>query len=234
MGGGAHVSAGGRLSLGSASGGSVKLYANTAMVSGGGVSVKSATVWVLGAVSLSGNKASGNAVDGYGNGGGVYVTTSYHDDNPVEFNWDWPPVYPGAGWGAASLYNEDGNLLSYVSSFSVNNNEANRWGGGVYAGISPPWYGSIPPSNMCAAVIMVQNGSISGNTAGTRANTSTCFPAQIAIERIGDDGASANFDGAAISGHPTNDIGIYVWNSISPTASATTFSSLGISYLEEP
>lgn len=169
MGGGIHVSAGGIVDLAS-----VQLLDNTAAVSGGGLSVKSGSAYVGTDATIEGNVASGNAAAGYGNGGGVFVTTSYHDDLPII----------GAGWGAATVYDNHGFLFALGTGINVRENEAARWGGGLYAGISPPWYDILPPKNVDHALVTLKFATVQNNICGLPTNKSQLKPAQIAAERL--------------------------------------------------
>ena len=223
MGGGIHVSAGGYVYFDSENSLGTQILWCNAAVSGGGFSVKSGRAFIQGAIAIQGNTADGASADGYGNGGGVFVTTSYYDDNP--------PF--GAGWGAATLYNEDGFLSSTIFGVTVTGNRANRWGGGVYAGISPPWYGSVPPKNLDAAMITFKYAAVQGNVAFRAANISSFKPAQIAAERIQGDAAVLAFDGTTVSGNGTTDIGIYAWDSIEPTMVGTVFGTLAVTNILE-
>jgi hypothetical protein len=218
MGGGIHVSAGGYVYVQVAGSTSVQISGNNAAVSGGGLSVKSGKAFVQGSLTIQGNKANGNAAEFYGNGGGAFVTTSVYDDS-------WAT---GAGWGAATLYNDHGEILSIVSGVTITGNEARRWGGGVYAGISPPWYGSVPPKNVDEAKVTLKNATVENNMALRPTNKSPLMPSQIASERVGDGAAVLDFSGTSINGNPVDDIGIYLWDSMVPLTTGTAFGSLPV------
>lgn len=222
MGGGIYVSAGGYVYLQSEGSTSVRILNGNAAVSGGGLSVKSAKAFVQGTLTVQGNMASGTALDGYGNGGGIFVTTSYYDD------------FIGAGFGAALLYNEHGYLSSTVSGSTITGNTANRWGGGIYAGISPPWYDSVPPKNLNGARVTLKNATVQNNIALRAASVSPLMPAQITGERVGDGAAVLDFGGTTISGNATTDIGIYTLDSIAPATAGTVFGTLAAQTIAEP
>ena len=225
MGGGVHVSAGGYFYLDETSGKCIEISGNTANVSGGGLSAKSGCIIVQGnaAVAVSGNKAEGIAANGYGNGGGIFITTSRHDD----FIIDWPP---GAGHGAAMVFGEDGFFSSQSSNLSIEDNAAKRWGGGLYAGISPPWYFIASNSgNYNEASVTFNHGSISGNTCETpeKATSSSFMPSQITAECVLGSSAVLDFGDASIIGNATTltDIGIYLYLSKMPSISYTIFTN---------
>jgi len=91
----------------------------------------------------------------------------------------------------------------------------------IYAGLSPPWYGISPFPNICIARVFVENATIMDNTAQHPANVITLLPSQIACERIDGGAAIIHFDGVIISGDPEDDIGVYLWDSMTPTINAT-------------
>jgi predicted outer membrane repeat protein len=147
----------------------------------------------------------------YGNGGGVFVTTSRHDDN---FWWEAGWGNGGAGNGAAHVFEADGYFSSSSPNLLVDNNTATRWGGGIYAGISRPWYyirTVWPNANNNTAVVHCGNGTVLGNDCDGYAlrRYSAYKPAQVAAERV--DGELA-FDNATIrgTGNNTDHIGIYL------------------------
>ena len=237
MGGGIHVSAGGDLYLNGTPNEHIEISGNTAKSNGGGLSVKSGRIIVDGnsMVTIKNNNASGSAINGYGNGGGVFVTTSRHDDNLI----DWPP---GAGNGAAIVFNEDGKFFSSSSNLTIMNNAASRWGGGLYAGISHPWYyiGTIwPYYNIASLNISLTYGKVSGNGCEQDAMNSPSYkPMQIAAEcvagYIGGAQASLIFDNATIIGGGSLDhIGIYTYQSRSVSANDTEFLFVVKQTLEE-
>jgi hypothetical protein len=193
-----------------------------AAVNGGGISIKSGRAFFSGNLEFEGNNANGSAVDGYGNGGGVFVTTSYHDDKR-RF---------GAGWGAATLYDCHGEIWSSSSDVFISKNRANCWGGGLYVGISPPWYGSSTRKGNLA-MITLMGANIHTNTALQAANESPLKPAQIAAERVKDNLANLNFKDTNISGDSTTDIGIYLWDSIVPYTEGTIFGALAAPTITE-
>ena len=206
------------------------------VVAKGGLSVKNGCIIVQdnSLVVISSNKALGVAANGYGNGGGVFVTTSRHDDNL----W-WEELWGdgGAGNGAAATFEEEGIFSSDSINLSVNNNTANRWGGGLYAGISPPWWyiRNVPgiPNNAKSFVRLI-NGRVSGNECKTSANTSPYMPSQIAAERVNGAGAILDFCKTRVSGRGTGtDIGLYTYDSIFPVWMGITFSSLATWTLQE-
>ena len=125
MGGGIHISAGGIAQI--VGGGHVCITNNRAAENGGGISVKSGRLEVIGHLDIVENGFTNTPTAGNGNGGGLYVTTSYHDDG-------WPF---GAGFRAAQLYDDDGTVASSPGMVRIANNSATRWGGGVYVGLTP-------------------------------------------------------------------------------------------------
>lgn len=107
--GGAHCSAGGQFVFSDSS----VVADNTALSSGGGISVKSARTDLSGTVTVGGNMALGNAAAGWGNGGGVYATTA---------------AYEGNG-SVATLYQDEGTIVGPSTGVLIRNNLASRWGG---------------------------------------------------------------------------------------------------------
>jgi len=239
MGGGAHVSAGGFLYLNGTFGKQVKINGNTANVSGGGLSAKSGRIYIedVASVVVNGNRAEGSTANGYGNGGGVFVTTSRHDD---AFFWEEaiPFLEGGAGNGAAYVFKEDGVFSSSSPNLLIYGNIAYGWGGGLYVGISPPWYyvRSISGNKNNASVVL-ENGTVSDNTCIKLSTKSPQYtPAQIAAERVAGSKASLVFNGAKVSGRvPLGDIGIYTLDSIPlPVYNPVpTFSFLAVGIIEE-
>lgn len=231
MGGGIHVSAGGFVYLQTTGGGIVQLLNNRAATSGGGLSVKSGRAYIEGATLIQGNSAVGAVAAGYGNGGGIFVTTSYYDDNPFIPGGD--PL--GAGFWAAIVYGEQGFIQSLANGVSITGNSATRWGGGLYAGLSDPWHndGPVPPRNLDNAKVTVKNASILNNTAGLRTRRSALLPAQVAAERVQGNGTILDFGGTTIGGAVATDIGIYTWDSIAPAAGTVFLPSLAATWVNE-
>ena len=223
MGGGIHVSAGGYLYVRSEGEGVVRLDGNSADTSGGGLSIKSGKAYLSGSVQINENLAFGSSTYGYGNGGGVFITTSYHDDAL------------GAGTGAAFLYGEHGYLYAVGTGVQITDNTCSRWGGGVYAGISPPWYGS--GVNYDAATVILDGTFVSGNTANAEESGGGYHPSQIASERVQNEAfatALLSYQNCSLSGNLMNDIGVYAKTSISPVTNNTSFSSLAVTVKESP
>ncbi len=246
-GGGIHASAGGYVNF--LQQGTNSILNCNAAVNGGGLSVKSAKAYVLGSMTIQGNKAQGAFINGYGNGGGIFVSTSYYDEPDDE----WRPSRL-AGRLAARLYDDHGYLaLMTMQGFHAVNivsNHAARWGGGVYVGISDPWYGSNAPANYAESKVVLSLASIKCNTAGMLASISKKIPAQFAAEKV-QDACSTPYWGGAIPGVPipisgspvldlsgtqldgatVTDIGVYLLDSIVPLSNgATTFGSLNPAY----
>ena len=219
MGGGIHVSAGGLLQIS----GSTDVNQNTAAVSGGGLSVKSGIASLDNEGFIAGNVASGSSIAGYGNGGGIFVTTSLYDDDP--------PL--GAGWGAATLYAAHGSLTCSSDSLTIANNVASRWGGGVYVGLSPPWYG---PNRSDTALVQLRMATIQDNLAHSPANASSLLPSQVAAEKVGALilPAQLDFTATSISGNSTNDIGIYTLKSDTPVVTGISWGALATQTLAQP
>jgi hypothetical protein len=212
FGGGIHASAGGCLQTVD-----VTLLHNTA-VHGGGLSVKSGSAVIQGALVVRNNSATGKAADGYGNGGGILVTTSFHDDAPPT----------GAGWGAATLYAENGTLTSSSSSVQISDNRANRWGGGLYAGISTVLYSPFDSNGAYdTARVELQNATVANNVASATAALSGKYPSQIAVERVDKMPghlleASLVFGGTTVTGDASRDIGYYSRQSLPVGSTVST------------
>lgn len=211
MGGGVHVSAGGVVEI---SGQTRILFCNAA-VSGGGLSVKSGRCLIVGPVSIEDNSATA------GNGGGLFVTTSYFDD-----------AVGDAGWGAATLYGAHGDVTSGATggTLSVLNNAASRWGGGVYVGISPLIYVQPNSDKRDAAWVSLNMATITGNRcSGLAVNSPPNLPAQIAAEFVASGNmtsAGLSFSGCTIAGAlPSRDIGIYWFNSIDPATNGVIYAA---------
>ncbi len=237
-GGGIHASAGGYVYLRSQGTNRVQILNCNAAVNGGGLSVKSGKAFVYGNTTIQGNAASGQAVDGFGNGGGIFVTTSYYDESETEID-----VAKIAGRLAARLFDDHGYLFSGYSGNMLNvvSNQATRWGGGIYVGISNPWYGTVWPNNYAESKVTLADAAVKHNNAGKFALGALMKPAQFAAERV-DDALTTLFLGGTIpltaipipgspkldfirtqfDGNPTIDIGIYYLDSIRPTRDAAT------------
>jgi hypothetical protein len=174
--------------------------------SGGGLSVKSGSAVLNGPVSITANIANGDG--NYGNGGGVYVTTSYYDRS--------------VGFEAATLFGSDGNITSTNAGVVVESNDAGGFGGGFYGGSDSGFTQShINLTNILCrfntASGLVTNGSI------------VLLPTQVAVENINSlvgDATDPIFDSATITGNSaTTDIGIYVYgiSCLTPSTNSTTF-----------
>lgn len=221
MGGGIHASAGGVLKLKSG----VTVSGCSAKSNGGGVSVKSATLEIPdGLVQIIGNEAGGDAIDGldgFGNGGGIFVTTSFFDD---AFD---------VGTGAAGLYGNDGTLLATSAGLKISQNTASRWGGGLYAGIVPPLYKpwSLSLLNYCPAEVVLSNAEVFRNTASDFIAGKALFPDAIATERvypyIVSPWVKIDVCGTKIIGKGTTSVGLYMFDSVKPNTKGTEFRSLG-------
>lgn len=224
MGGAIHVSAGGHLYVSGDC--NLTISSNTAATSGGALSVKSGNAYLAGTITMQTNAAMGSAVSGYGNGGGIFVTTSFHDDAPVI----------GAGWGAATLWGH-GLVQSTAATMTISHNTAARWGGGVYVGLSNPWYGD---ANVSASKVTLPGSGILQNQAGMMANGSSLFPAQVAFERVQSDiltppfwSAEASASGSTIEGSPTTDIGVYMLDAIFVNTNNCVFNNLAEEVVSE-
>ena len=133
-------------------------------------------------------------------------------------------VFAGATMGMAQS----------VSSLVINGNEAKRWGGGLYVGISPPWYNaSFPLKSLCEAKVTANNATYFCNVASWSAGQCLLIPAQIACERVGGTSAVLSFDGAFVTGDTSADIGIYAWDSIEPSRNSVFYGVLGEEYISE-
>jgi hypothetical protein len=100
---------------------------------------------------------------------------------------------------------------------------ATRWGGGLYAGISPRWYHTpiLIFNNYNDASVVLREGKIHRNGCETSAvgstNPNTKFPAQIAVERVRGFDAGLDFRFIDLLGRIAGeDIGIYAHDSITP------------------
>lgn len=213
MGGAIHCSAGGYVNVHNG----VVLSANNAAVNGGGLSVKTGDAHIYGSILVDYNTASGSAIDGFGNGGGVFITTSRWDDTG----------FIGPDWGGAYVYGADGYFQTHAGVVTINVNAANRWGGGVYGGISPVW------GHEANAVIVLVSADVFDNTAGRRGSITALFPAQLAGEHLKypvggslSTQAQLKFDDTMISGNAASDIGIYTIDSVVPSTVGTTFGTL--------
>lgn len=224
MGGGIHVSAGGHLRLETNC--ILMMSQNNAATSGGGLSVKSGNAYLAGTVVIQTNTANGTASGGYGNGGGIFITTSFHDDVP--------PF--GAGWGAASIWGH-GLAVATNATLTISHNTAKRWGGGVYVGLSDPWYGI---ANTTASKVTLTGISILQNVAEMEADASSLFPAQVAFERVQSDlltppfwSAVGSLQDSTIEGNPITDIGIYMRDSITVNTNGCSFTYLASEVISE-
>ena len=220
LGGGICCSAGGKVCI---SGGS-SLQGNVAYSSGGGLSVKSADALLSETVSISDNHANGDSTAGWGNGGGIYVTTSRFDGMAVEL--------------AAALYNNEGHLTSDSSGVTIEGNTASRWGSGVYVGASwSTW--SSPYVHFC-------NATVQSNTRGKSIMyyETELWPSQIAAEYAtycpSDPttfNATLNFDHTIVRGSgtpPVRDIGEYHWSSNDDLGAIQVDDSIFIPSLSQP
>lgn len=214
MGGAVHVSAGGWLLVGSTEG--LTIVNNKAATSGGGLSVKSGNVYLSGSIVIQTNEANGSAVVGYGNGGGLFATTSFHDDL-------------SAGMVAASIWGH-GLVQTTGISMNVSFNTAKRWGGGVYVGLSDPWYDE---ANVSASKVSLSGISILQNRANMEASGSSLLPAQVVFERVQGSilippfwSALGSVENSAIEGNPTTDIGIYMLDSVTVFTNGCSFNNL--------
>jgi hypothetical protein len=223
LGGAIHCSAGGNVFLSDGS----QLLNNSAASSGGGISVKTGAAKLTGTptspVAIKGNVAEGDDI--YGNGGGVFVTTSYYDGPD--------PSHDTPGAAAAQLFISDGDLYSAGEGILIQNNTAARWGGGLYAG--------IPFSGSDSAYIDLNNAILDQNhAAGSVSDGGTMLlPSQIAIERVHDGWISAtfspSFQNSIITGNSSStDIGIYCLHSLTPSSSGSTFGNVARTVLEQP
>lgn len=221
LGGAIHVSAGGILYANAAGG--LILSNNTAATSGGGLSVKSGDAYLGETVVIVTNAATGTAASGYGNGGGIFVTTSYYDDSPI------PNPLEAAGYWAATIWGH-GVLESENASLSIRGNSANRWGGGLFVGLSPPWYGS-GLNNLAACRVTIQTSDIANNTAGTAATATSLLPALATLEHV--ETGPVALDGSSFSGNPATDIGVYELSSVGATTNNCTFTNLAVEVLTQ-
>ena len=222
MGGAIHVSAGGFCRLSSTANGLVAMTNNTANTSGGALSVKSGRLYLDGDVLLSGNSANGEAIDGYGNGGALFVTSSLFDD--------MPPM--GAGSAAALLYEEHGFLSRISGQLQVLGNSANRWGGALYAGISDPWIKQEiveNPSERCASHVSLTDAELEGNSAEKTVFPTLYVPAHVAFEYVN---GPLSLSGSSIVGDGTNDIGVLEMGSSHANTNGMSFTNVLVPHYE--
>ncbi len=236
MGGGLHISAGGMAVISAGpEGRPTYIVGNKGWENGGGVSVKSGRLTVSGAARIDGNRALGDEDNGFGNGGGLFVSTSYYDDIFI-FNQSTATnsSFFGAGSLAAFFYNEHGYLSASEGTVTLRSNLANRWGGGLYVGLPPPWWVGFWPENYAESKVWLLGAQIENNVALTGEAYSTLRPAQVVSERVDKSGTSSSLtiDNSSVSGNPTSDIGVYVRNSLWPSTNGVAFSSLATNILE--
>lgn len=194
---------------------------NTANTSGGALSVKSGRLYLDGNVLLSGNSAVGEAVDGYGNGGAFFVTTSLFDD-----------LYPAAGSAAALLYDEHGFLSRVSGQVLIHDNRATRWGGALYAGVSDPWVKQEiveNPSERCASHVSLTDAELEGNSAETAVLPTFPVPAHVAFEYVN---GPLDISGASIVGNGTNDIGVLEMGSSHANTNGISFTNVLVPHYE--
>jgi hypothetical protein len=117
------------------------------------------------------------------------------------------------------------------------NNTANRWGGGVYAGLSPPWYSNWAPPftiNKSMTPVFLVDGRLSGNICHAPAQASSFRPSQIAMEQIAATLVGLNFNlTEIIGGTAGEDIGVYTCDSIAPSTVGTIFTSVAADVVQE-
>ena len=177
----------------------------TAASCGGGISTKSAQVQLAGAL-VTGNQARGLSTSGWGNGGGLYVTTCWYEGGGV----------------AAALYLDDGTLSCSGAGALLQQNTANRFGGGIYIGIYDP---GLPggSARLDAARVDLTMQNVVSNTAFGRISDAgyLASPSQIATENVQAcapprvAGPTLGFNVTLIQGAlPLIDIGIYQTNSV--------------------
>ena len=229
MGGGIHISAGGCVDILPV--GEVFFSGNRAAENGGGISVKSGRLSILGSLIVEGNSFTNTPVSGNGNGGGVYVSTSYNDDG-------WPS---GAGYRAAELYREDGTVVMLPGMLTLCDNSAVRWGGGLYVGI-PPTTPTEELHRKAKCCVILQGATIDGNSAAAQASTSTAHPSQICLERLvideqhpmSPDCGRVMLHNSFVTGGGGNEIGAYSFDAHSAVTNNTSFTCLLYDILVEP
>ena len=174
MGGGAHVSAGGKMILLATNNGNNWICNNEAASNGGAISVKSGDLSIYDKAVIQANAANGSASTGHGNGGGLFVTTS---------RWDGK-----VGFGAAVLYQSEGTIfVDEDSDVTISDNAANRWGGGLFGGITPAVYDiNLVPFAIryVAGRISILNATFSSNTCLAACSNSPLFPSELAFVRF--------------------------------------------------
>ena len=222
MGGAIHVSAGGICVISSTANGLVEMANNSANTSGGAVSVKSGRLYLDGNVLLSGNQATGSAIDGYGNGGALFVTTSLYDD-----------LLPMAGSSAALLYGEHGFLWRTSGQVQILDNRANRWGGALYVGVSDPWINEQIvdyPSERGVSCVFLPSVYMEENSAEMAVSPNLPLVPHVAFEYAT---GELNLSGTTIIGNGTNDIGILEVGSSHAVTNGMSFTDVLVPHCEE-
>ena len=217
MGGAVHVSAGGQLILQSSPSQTNVIHRNRAATNGGGISIKSGRAMIYGNCQISQNQALGSAGEGQGNGGGVYVSSS-----------EWDELF-GAGSGAAMVYQESGYFFSDEGSVLFEHNHANRWGGGVFAGLTPTLYNHplVPAVPVYIPTrLSLSNSSFTQNTCSAPCEGSQLNPEAIACARVQGQNASVALSNVSISGNSMSTIGLYLYDSIQPSLTSCQFSNV--------
>jgi hypothetical protein len=105
---------------------------------------------------------------------------------------------------AALLYADDGTLVSSSADVTVEDNSAQRWGGGVYAGLPLPGCYAGSRVTLDSAIVRL-------NLAATSVldGAVSLSPSQITGERIL--GGSMSFNATRVTGaNPLADIGLYL------------------------
>lgn len=186
--------------------------------------MKSGSVSMYDRADVQSNRALGTAVSGHGNGGGVYVTTSRYDE------------LFGAGTGAAILFESDGALsVLNGSDVRIENNQACRWGGGLFGGAIPPVYdlylNPAAYSSVSGHASLV-GATISSNVCGVACKDSSWKPAQAAFVRWLGTFSHLSFTGTSFSGK-TDETGVYLLESDMEPLSGCLFAGFGQDVVEE-
>ena len=228
MGGGIHVSAGGYLEIDHDGG--VLVTSNRAAENGGGISIKSGKLLGYGTLAIQGNGFTNQPTTGNGNGGGLFVTSSFNDDG-------WPA---GAGYRAAELYQDDGTVSFATTSLQISDNHAIRWGGGIYVGTPP----STPDTSMRklpSCFLSITDATISHNHAGTVVPSNNAYPSQICMERmavdpvhpLSSDAGRVLISDSSIVGNGLGEIGVYSFNAPAAITNSTFFSNVQFEMVSE-
>ena len=175
-------------------------------------------------VRIRSNQARGPSAAGHGNGGGIFVTTSWFDE------------IVGAGSGAAWLFESDGTIyVEEGSDVRVENNWASRWGGGLFGGVTPGVYNLqlVPFAHSYVdGYASLMGATFSSNVCETVCQSSSWLPAQVAFVSWRGILEQLLIDNTTFEGRP-NEAGLYLLESDMDSFSNCSFVGLGINVVEE-